>query len=252
MRYKRRRKSRSAALYVPVGAFLIIALATLGIGVFLRVVEIEVSGVSRYTRDDIVLASGISPGDNMLFLDSDAAVRRIRMALPYISEIKIEYALPATVKIVIKESIGIAVIEYQNKALLIDSSGRVLGLVDTVREGLVEILGFYPVDAEVGGRLRAVPDSETQLSSLIVVLTAFERAGLLDSISYLDVTHIAAIRFRYIDRFTVTLGDSGDADYKLSLLPGMVEKIDEEKSVNATGRIDISDPSGESRFIEDW
>ena len=239
-------------MYVPVGALLIITVAALGIGVFLRIVEVEVAGASRYTRDDIVLASGISPGDNMLFLDTDAAVRRIRMALPYISEVKIEYALPATVKIMIKESVGVAVIEYQTKALLIDSSGRVLGLAGTVRDGLVEILGFYPVEAEVGGRLRVAPDSETQLGSLIEVITAFEKAGFLDSVSYLDVTHIAAIRFRYIDRFTVTFGDSGEADYKLSLLLGMVEKIDEEKSVNATGRIDISDPSGESRFIEDW
>ena len=249
---KRRRKSRSAALYIPVGVFLVLVLLTLGIGVFLRVVDIEVAGLSMYTPDEIVLASGISAGDNMLFLESDAAVRRIRMAMPYINEVKIEFMLPATVRIVVKESKAVAAIEHQNAALLIDSSGRVLGKAGAVREGLIEIRGFIPSEAEIGSRLRAAPDSESQLTSITDILSALEREGFLDRVSYLDVTHIGAISFSYINRFNVILGGSGDADYMLSLLPDIVEKINEGSSEDATGRIDMSDSSKQPRFTPDW
>jgi len=251
-RKKRRRKSKSAAMYIPAGVLLILVLLVLGTGVFLRVINIEVTGAAKYSHEEIILASGITKGDNMLFRESDSAARRIRMAMPDISEVEIQTVLPDTVRITVRESKAVAAIAQPNGALLIDSTGRVLSKAETIKNELIEIRGFIPAEAEVGSRLRAASGSETQLISMTDVLAAFGRGDILDSVSYLDVTHIATISFGYIGRFTVILGGSGDADHKLSQLPGIVGMIDEERTKSATGVINMSDPSGEWRFNPDW
>ena len=249
---KRRRRSRSAAFYIPAGILLIVIVIVLGTGVFLRVVDIDVVGASRYSKEEIIQASGISTGENIMFLDTGAAVRRIRMAMPYIAEVKIEPVLPGFVRITVRESVAVAEIEYLNTALLIDSSGRVLGKVDNMREGLVEVKGFVPSEAEIGSKLRAASGSETQLTSLTEVLAAFEKEDMLDSVSYLDVTHIATISFGYAGRFTVILGGSGNVAHKLDQLPGIVEMIDSSRPKGEMGVINMSDPTGEWRFNSDW
>ena len=249
---RRRRRSKSAAIYVTVGVLLILITAILGISVFLKIMDIEVVGSTMYPEKEVIMASGISPGNNMLFFDKETAARRIRTAMPYISEVSIELVPPATVRITVSESTAIAKIAFMGKLLLIDSAGRVLKQADATNEDMIEVRGFVPSEAEVGNKLRAPAGSETQLRSMIDVLTAFEKEGILGSIAYLDVTNIAAISFGYTGRFTVILGGSGNAGYKLSQLPGIVSDIDEERTENARGIINMSDASGKWRFNPDW
>jgi len=75
---------------------------------------------------------------------------------------------------------------------------------------------------------------------------------MLGSVSYLDVTRIATISFRYEDRFTVILGGSNDVLDKLAQLPEIVDKINTERSPDITGVIKMNDPSGAPRFTADW
>ena len=249
---KRRHKSNSAALYIPVGVIVVVVIGILGICVFLRVVDIDVTGDSKYSKDEILQASGISPGENLMFLDTDAAALRIRQAMPYIAEASIEPVFPNQARITVKDSVPIAVVDYQGTGFLIDSSGRVLDKAGDNREGLVEIRGFIPSEAVIGKQLKAALDSETQLGSMTEILSAFEKEGMLGSVSYLDVTRIATISFRYEDRFTVILGGSNDVLDKLAQLPEIVDKINTERSPDITGVIKMNDPSGAPRFTADW
>jgi len=242
---KQRRKSKSAVIYISVGTLLIIAIALLGISVFLRITEIEVTGASRYSEDDIILASGISQGNNIMFLDTDNAVRRIRSEMPYINEVTVVPVPPDAIRITVVESTAIATIVDKNEVLLIDSSGRILARVDAAPKGLIEIVGFQPVDAEVGSRLRAALGSETQLQYLTDVLVAFERAGIADKVLYFDVGNISNIRFGYSGRFTVILGGSGNALHKLTqLTTKIIPDIEENDSTGANWTINMSDPGG--------
>ena len=224
---RRRRKSKSAAVYVPVGALLIVIITVLGMSVFLRIMEIEVVGATVYTVDEIILASGIATGDNLLFLDIDGAVQSIRSAKPYISDVIIESAPPDTLRIIVSESFAVAKISHRDSVLLIDSSGRVLERVDSAPLGLIDVRGFTPSEAEVGSRLRALPDSETRLGSMLDIIAAFERAEITDGVSYLDVSNIGYITFGYGGRFRVILGSASNLNHKLTQLttlfvPGIV------------------------------
>lgn len=250
-RNRRRRKSTSAAVYVSVAALAIVFLSIFGISTFMRVMYIEVTGASIYTDDEIVLASGISPGSNLLFLNAGAAAQRISGAMPYISEIKISRVMPAAVRIEVTESLALAAISYQGGILVIDSGGRILQRTDTVPSGLIEIRGFIPVDPETGSVLKTELGGEMRLRHLTDILEAMEKTGIYNDVSYIDVESIANISFGYAGRFKVILGSSSSALHKLSRLPGSIDTIDETRSPDETGVIDMSDPSGEWRFTPD-
>jgi len=254
MRKKKiRRRSRNASIYVLTSALLIIALTVFGISVFLRVMEVYVIGATVYSNEEIIEISGITRGDNILFIDSDAAASRIRAAMPYISEVVIRPSLPSAIRITVTESVAVAAIEHRGEIKLIDSSGRVLQLTDTLPSGLVEIRGFVPLEAEVGSRLRPMSGAETQLRSLTDVLSAMERAGCLEDVSYLDVEHIATISFGYIGRFTVILGGANNVGNKLSQLPVFISQIEARHSEGVTGTINMTTESSDRwTFREDW
>jgi len=247
---KRRRRSRSAAVYIPVGIILILALTVLGISVFLRVMEIEVVGAEMYTKEEIITASGISRGEYIYFVDADSAAKKIRAVMPYISEVSIEPAPPSGVRITVGETSAIAAVEYPDGVLIIDSSGKVLARENAAPDGLIEVKGLVPAETEtgVGTRMRAPEGGETQMKSLTDVLSAIEKSGMIEDISYLDVANIATISFGYAGRFTVVLGGSGNASHKLSQLPQFVEGVNENHPPETTGEINMSDPSGKWRF----
>lgn len=253
---KPRRRSTSAAIYISVSALLVIILTAFGTSVFLKIMHIEVDGASVYTEEEIVAASGISSGNNLLFISAGAVSERICTAMPYIKEIKITRLLPDAIRIDVSESSAIASVSYSDEILLIDSEARVLQSVgldntDTVPHGLIEVLGFAPDNPETGRVLRTALGDETRLQYLTDVLAAIESTGLHREISYIDIANIANITIGYTERFRVILGSAADVSQKLRRLPRSIEVINETCSDEETGVIDMSDTVGEWRFNPD-
>ena len=243
---KKRRKSTSAAIYIPVATLLIIFLATFGTSAFFKIVKIEVGGAEIYGVAEIIRISGIAPGDNMILVDTIDAQRRIYSAMPIISEVIITRAMPDTIRIDVKESTPLAFLKYQGEILILDSAGRVIYRIDNAPGGLIEVRGISPADAAEGNPLKAVSGGETQLNYMTEILSAIEKAEIQTGVSYIDVTNIAGISFGYLGRFTVVLGGPDGARHKLSRLPEAVAEVEASVAFDATGRykIDMSDPSG--------
>lgn len=249
---KRRRKSTGAVIYVPVAVFFILFLAVLGTSSFLKVLEIEVLGSTMYTDDDIIAASGITPGKNLLFMNLSTAKDRIFFNMPYINGIVITRVLPARIRIDVSESEAIALIAYRDERLIIDSAGRILERVGEVVPDLPEVLGFTPVEPVIGSVMKAEIGDETRLQYLTEVLAAVERDENRGDVSFIDVGSIANITLGYAGRFRVVLGSSTGVSHKLSQLPGIVAEIDRDLSREATGSINMSNTAGTWRFNPDW
>ena len=250
-RKKQRRTSRSAAVYIPACVLLILTLTILGTSVFLRVLEVEVIGSSMYSQDEILNASGIMIGDNLLFLDTEGIRLQLVAAMPFIREVTITRVPPYTLRIEIAESTAIAKIAFLDSTLVIDSGGRILSLIEGSPATLIEIRGFTPVDVVEGSQLRAELGGSMQLEYMIDMLSAIEREGMYRSVSYLDVTNISAISFGYRDRYRVILGGPGNVRSKLRQLPGAVANIETRDASDVPYVINMSDPSGEWNFKPD-
>jgi len=239
------RRSTGAAVY-SVFAFLLVAFLTvLGTSAFLKIMKVDVVGASRYSDEIIIEVSGISAGDNMLFVDTGEAINRIHSAMPYVSSVQITRVPPDTIRIEVEESVALATIIYRDEVLVIDSTGRVLQRAGSIPDGLIEVRGFTPSDPEEGSLMKAEFGSETQLRYLTEVLAAIEEAKINSDVPYLDVSNISYITFGYKGRFTVILGGSNNARNKLNqLTTSIVIEIETREPDGVTGTINMSDPTG--------
>ena len=251
MGYKKpRRNSKSAVVYIPVAILLIFLLTVFGISVFLRIDDIEVSGAALYTKEEIILASGIAIGDNMLFMNSGNIQQKIYSAMPYIDEVNVDIRLPDLIQIRVSEAVPMASIKYSDGVLVIDSKCKILDNADFAPDGLIVISGLTPADITVGNDLKAYPGDETRLSSLKDVLTAIEKEGIYNDVSGIDISNIAYISFFYCGRFNVILGKPDNMQYKMNVLKEFIAERDTESSKDETGTIDMS-VRGQWRYTPD-
>ena len=242
-----RRSSKSAAIYIPIGVLLIILLTILGTSGFLRIMEIEVDGAVMYSDDEIIGASGISMGNHLFFIDSSAAASRIEQVLPFINGVTVTRVPPGAVRIEVSESTALAFVVSASEALIIDSSGRVLGRAGATPDDLIAIKGFTTGEIIEGSRLKAVQGGEYQLDIMLDILGAFEKEGMEKLVTYLDVTYITQIEFDYKIRYTVVLGGASNLKQKLTSLPGAIEVVEKTYPQGVTGTL-RAEPNGEWRF----
>jgi len=245
---KQRRISKSATVYIPIGALVIIVITILGISSFLRVMEIRVQGAYRHSASEIVAVSGITPGDNLLFMDMEAVERAIIAAMPFIRDVTAVRVPPYAVLIEVRESVPFAIVETRIDVLVLDSAGRILEITDEVPPGLIEVRGVSAVEGEEGGQIRPISGGEPNVEAMREVLLAIERQGFEDDVSFIDVTNISRITMGYQDRFTVSLGGATQLNRKLERLPSAVIWINGERGEDVRGNIDVSDPNIAATF----
>ena len=243
---KQRRMSKSATIYIPVASLLILLLVILGMSAFLNVIVIEVIGDSSYPAAEIIAASGIKPGDNLLRINIQNAEQSILREIPIFNDAVVSRVFPDTIIIEVRESKPLAAIRYQGDVLIIDSDGRVLERTAEQPRGLIEVRGFTPLEPAPGRMLRPEVGGGMRLQFMMDVLRAVEEEGITGDVSFLDVTSIANITFGYTNRFTVLLGGPENARHKISQLPVFISDAEQHPGFDpgATHLIDMSDPSG--------
>jgi cell division protein FtsQ len=118
----------------------------------LDVDHVQVVGGTTTGADAIKTAAGIRPGDQMVDLDLGAARARIE-ALPWVRSARLARAWPGTVRIVVAEREAVArIADGTGQWWLADGTGRLLALVPTPPDGLVEVAGVVS-GGQPGARL---------------------------------------------------------------------------------------------------
>jgi cell division protein FtsQ len=243
-KYKKRRR-RGTVLYTPIAVLLIAIITIFGISVFFRISSIEITGEKKYTAEQILTASGIKKGDNLIILDAKAVSENISLILPYLSEIDIDKVVPDKIVISVTESEPIAVVSFSGSWWMVDQKARVLEKTDDSNAARkIKITGMDPVNM-VEGRQIIVDDSQqTKLQYLTDILSAIYKAGLSNQVGTIDMSNIGNISFTYSDRFTVELGSGENADHKLELMQQVISQLTPDDK----GKISLSD-EGEPHFI---
>lgn len=237
-------------LHLATVAAVVIALI-IGITLFFKVDsdKILVSGNAQYSEWDIVQASGLKDGENLLTINRSAAAARIRLELDYVESVRFGIKLPDTVLIEVNEiEVTYAVKDTKDDWWLISAGGKVVGRA-TEEEGRIEpgkVLGIRIVDPQVG--YPAVADSdrpstdengntipliytnEQRLTTALDILQYLERNGILGQVASLDVNNMGDIQLWYNDQYQVKLGDSSQLGYKISMMAQMIAQMDDYQS----------------------
>jgi cell division protein FtsQ len=243
----RKRKRRRATFYTPIAIVLIVFAVFFGISVFFRVTDIQIVGAERYTAEQILSASRVSRGDNLLLLDPAEVIENITSRLPYISDVVVEKHIPDKITVTVTESRPVAAIEAAGQWWLLDQKGRALEKADrSALSGKVRVDGLNPDNVVAGQALVVTQKDVKKREALSRLLLALHHEEMLDQCEWIDVSNIAGITMRYGGRFTVVLGTADDVEKNLLRLVGVVEQLDE----GDVGRIDMTNDA-EARFIPD-
>lgn len=200
----RRDRGRFGALYICVCALLVLGALFLACVVFFRVQTIQIEGEHRYTQEDIIQASGVSVGDDLLFLDKYRIQRQIRSQLPYIESVYPQRILPDRVVITVVECVPAAALWHQDTWWLINSSGKLLESVSQPPSDCPVIDGITPLTPEAGTRVVVSDEEQNRWSCALALLTALERREQLSRLSHLECA-AGTLTARYDEIYTLLL-----------------------------------------------
>lgn len=231
----------------------------IGLSLFFKVENIEVSGCEKYTPYQIQQASGIQNGDQLLTFSRAKASGKIISALPYVKTVRIGISLPDTVLIeVVETKVTYWVQDTAGSFWLMDSDGKIVSQMTSGFGTHTQIMGVTienPVvgqpavahqesQAETDEAGNVIPVTVTQaqkLQAAVKIAGYLETNGIIGKAASINVSNLYEMELWYGDKFQVLLGDSSRLDYKISCLASLVEQLLAE-SVYATGLIDITDP----------
>ena len=119
----RKRRGRFGGLYKVLSVLLAAAAVIVACVVFFRVNTIEVVGNVRYTAEEIIEASGIKMGDNLITLAGGRVSAAIRAQLPYVEGVTLQRAYPDGLVIRVTERVAAASVDSAEGRWLISAQG---------------------------------------------------------------------------------------------------------------------------------
>lgn len=233
-------KKRRGLLGRIVSFLLICAAIIAAILVFLKVNSIVVEGESRYTAEEIIDASGVDVGDNMIFISQSKIVTNIKSKLYYVNEVSVDRQYPDKLILTVNDSIVAAYIEDTDGRWLLDVNCKLLEKEE--KGGTSEaprVTGIAPVKPKDGEMLTTEDSGNSKVAYLAEILTYASKQGILDGITSINMDNAANPQFRYLDNYNVKLGAYSEVEYKIQMLKGVLEELGE----GPNGVIDLSDTS---------
>ncbi len=226
-RLKRKRNIRLAL--VITGFFLILSLIISPIIIFaaFRIKTFSVEGTAPYTKDEVIAASGLIQGKNLLFANLDEATEAIEKNLPYTDNVKITKKLPSGIIIRLDSTEKAFAVKLSNGTFaMVDGNMKVLEYSPEITEDIALIQGAVPTKSEIGEILSfeetTVKENgeniveDRKLPLILEITTAMEENGITD-IDLIDIGSVSNIYLIYQNRIVINLGDSSSIPSKLSL-----------------------------------
>ena len=242
---RRRRRGSFGFLYKLLSVLVICGCIVAALTLFFRVATVEITGQQRYTDEEILAASGIEHGDNLLLLNKYDAVANIVKELPYVEDTRINRKLPSTLVISVTECGTPMTVVQDGSAWLISSRGKIVDLLGVpAAADYAQITGCQLLAPSVGTKLALATDFSTQQSSLLDLLNALESAGVMDRVDGIRLDDLSAIRMDYDGRFTVKMPYGADYGQKLKILQMALES--EYVQENMTGTFNMMREDGKT------
>ncbi len=242
----RSRRSRFGPLSKLLSAIAVIAAVAVACVVFFRVNHIEVEGNQRYSAQEIIDASGIRMGDNLVTLPRSRIASNILSKLPYVEGVVPRRALPDRVVLVVTERTAAASVDTGEGRWLISAQGKLLER--ETGEPVTAIIGLTALAPVPGTSIQVSGEQEATLRYVLELMAAIGENGSLSEYASIDCTpaaYIGAERGIYHIRFP----RGGDYGYDLRLLNAALASDQMPKDV--PGTLDLTIEEGRVHFIRD-
>ncbi len=246
-RQARKRKIRRRRIRTAFITFIILSLivgVVLCFTVLFPIKNISASGSKLYTAEQLISSSGIKNEDNLLLVNEDKVLEKIRETLHFVDSIKIEKKLPDSLSIVATDAKEYACFKNENSYYTVSKSGYLLKSYEEIPDNTFLIV--TDIEKAVLGEQIILKDSNSA-ELLKTMVNSLEKNGI--PINYIDVSDNLNLEIKVCGRFIVNLGTHTNLEKKILHLSGMVDGIDKTK----TGRINLSmwtSSKTEGSFVE--
>ena len=220
-------KKNDARLRLLRGLMLLIGCAVLLLGILLlllpsfKVKKIVVSGdLGIVTEQQIIEASGVQLGDEIIGMDLHAVLSRLESALP--NQSFTVSPTPFSIKIKVEQH-AVAYMEYGGKWFSLDRDFRVLDVSESEEKyaGLLRIKLPDISGLSVGSPVTFM-DTETDRTYIQTMFELFEALELTDRVDLLDVSQKFNVSYVVDGSTRIVLGKVSDLEVKLELAEKML------------------------------
>lgn len=224
-----RRRKRGRSVYVLLVVVLTCSvIATLSMTMFFNIKTIRVTGIAdNYRAEDIVAATGISIGDNMVRLNVQKAEEQALEELIHVESVKIERQFPNTLEIQVQKCTPAYNVVYEFGTLIVSEHGRILDNSMDPGAGLVRIIGYEPKETTPGKQIAAEEERQDR------VFQAFRdliyEGGLGVPIVEVDMTDFKDIMVNFDNRIIFDMGNWSEIDYKISFAEQVIAEQPADK-----------------------
>ena len=217
-------------------AAVVLAL-TMGISIFFKVDTVLVTGAEKHSAHTIVTASGLQPGDSLLFFGRARVAGKIKTSLPYVDTVRFELKLPGTVNIIVEEKqLAYALQASDGSWWMMTADGKIAEKINAetaanspVVEGVIlqkPEVGKYAVPAEQPNADAGIATAADRLTAAVKILQQLEAWELFAPGTHLDVSDLFALRLYCGPDYRVELGDSADMAEKIKTVKYTLPQLD--------------------------
>lgn len=204
---------------------VVLVLLVLSMTVLFNITAINIGKSSaKYTADQIVMASGLNLGDNMVRTNFLKVEERIEQSLPYVKDAVITKSASGKVTINITDAKATMIVKTAQGYAITDVDGKVLEIVKEIPENSVlTVLNIKGSVTAAVSEIIVIGDSDEQAiyNELKTVLTS---EGLFNGITEIDLTQKASIKLIYQNRLRLLLGTSDNLEEKIKSGAQVIEK----------------------------
>lgn len=213
--YKRRaRINRIKRKLLLLFLLLIILVIILLFAPFMQIKKINCTGNVHIASEEIIKASGIYAGDNIIRINKSSAIDNIDN-ISYIKSVEIDRKFPSTLNIKIVECHIHAYIEQDKKYFYLDEDGKILEITDKLPENKVPSLTGAVIKNAVVNETADLKNAE-QLECYKLIVNTLENSRFKGMVTDIDVTDTNKTSFTVNKTLKVILGDTQDLDYKIN------------------------------------
>ena len=236
---KRNRKILAIFCAVVVAVLVIAVLSTT---VLFNISDIKVAKTGvNYTANEIISASGLNKGDNMVRTDFEKVSKRIEKNLPYVHEAIITKKLSGAVTITVKDATAAIFIEAKQGYAVADINGKVLEILEEIPEdtNFMVIRTKNELEAVPGELFGFADEQEKALYDKLVA--QLKDVGLFEGVTAVDISDITSVKVEYQNRLRLLLGSADDLETKLKGAAQTIE-MENSKDPNTIAEVNLTIP----------
>ncbi len=220
-------------------AFLICCIYLLFTLDIFNISKINVSGITKYTQDEIITSSKLNIGSNMFRQIFTSKFKENIKTLPFVDEVKFSITLPSIFNIEIKERTSkyFAFDKEHNTYYRIDKDGIILEKTSLENKTENELLVYglaFDKDVKLGSKLNDIYMSKIQIYNNIY--EEYEKSGLNGTITRVNFEN-SLTTITLNGKLNIIFPNDTDIKYKMSFLTSILkDKLGED----AEGMLDMT------------